>query len=153
LPGYGTVVLRSVRPLFERRVRQLQKAVTIFQKQVERQLQAAMDKNRGALVNALLPGVMESPPKSWRKYGDFSSRQSAAKLLDRELASAFGDASQLVREMKVRVIFKGVTYQSLIDPRFQEIVKKHLPFLAATHEEHSAAPESRPVHGQKSLFV
>lgn len=142
LPGYGTVVLRSVKPTFERRVEQLKRAVAAFQRVVEKRLGEAMDKNRETLVKALLPSVMRNPPQWWKKYGATLQEEQAGRLLGQELRKAFGDASQLVGQMRVRVVFKAVTYASLVDPKFQEVVKEKLPFLQATHDEHVAAPET-----------
>jgi hypothetical protein len=41
--------------------------------------------------------------------------------------------------MKVTVIFKDVTYESLSDPRFIEVAREALPGLQGLHEEYLAA--------------
>ena len=151
LPGYGTVVLRVARPRFERRVRVLKRAVAWFSRKVTNELQNAMDRNRGALVKALLPSVAKTPPKSWQRYGPLTPAQME-QILSSELKGVFGQVSDLVGDMRVKTVYKGVTYQSLTDPRFQELVRERLPFLAAAHEEHVSAPEVRPAAATASLF-
>lgn len=151
LPGYGTVVLRAARPHFERRVRVLRRAVAWFSRKVTDKLQQAMDRNREALVKALLPSVVKAPPKSWQRYGPLTPAQ-VEQILSSELKGVFGEVSDLVGEMQVKTVYKGVTYQSLTDPRFQELVRERLPFLSAAHEEHVSAPEVRPEAATARLF-
>jgi hypothetical protein len=142
LPGYGNVVVRTVKPEFEQRVEQLRRCVERFGRIAARRLQGAIDRNREALVDAFLPAVLQSPPRTWRKYGPNLNPDDARRLLGEEFRVLFGEATSLIRRMNVRVLFKGVTYETLLDEKFQALVKQKLPFLAATHREHHAAPES-----------
>jgi hypothetical protein len=41
--------------------------------------------------------------------------------LDREITDAFGSVDDLIANMKLKVVYKGVTYESLSDPEFQRI--------------------------------
>ena len=140
LPGYGHVILRTVKPAFEDQVKKLRQTVSEFQEQVKAGLQASIVRNRDALVKALLPGVMQSPPARWRKYFPGKPDPTTARhLLETELARSFGTARQFIKEMKVNVLFKAVTYESLTNPAFMETAKKKLPNLDQLFYEFDAA--------------
>jgi hypothetical protein len=144
LPGYGTVILRSNKARFEASVWTLKRFISRFQKRVKTNLQLEVDKNRAILANALAPAVCAKPPERWHKLlGPTATKESVRELLDQELNSAFGSADELIGEMKVRLIFKGVTYESLTDPRFLETARKLIPSLKFLHEEYDAARATR----------
>jgi hypothetical protein len=140
LPGYGTVILREKKAAFERAVLALKRYIACFQKHLEEKLQESIDVNREVLVSALLPGVLESPPNRWeRLIGRPPQRQYVEAILRKELKDAFGDTKGLFDEMKVKVLFKGVTYELLNDEKFMEVASKEIPFLQQLHEEFDAA--------------
>jgi len=143
LQGYGTVVLRTYKARFERAVRALRRCVTQFQKQVIERLQAEMDANRETLVETLFPLVVASPPGRWNKFlGQQPSPAILRRHLAAELGQAFGTAEKVIGEMKVTAIFKGVTYESLSDPAFIDVVTKKIPSLEVLHEEYEATKAS-----------
>jgi hypothetical protein len=140
LPGYGTVILRRDKEHFLAAVRTLERYVLRFQKRLKLQLQASIDNNRTMLAYALLPGVLAKPPKRWRRLlGDDPSVKEVERVLNAELAESFGSAEDLIENMEVKVIFKGVTYESLNDPDFVIVAYKELPSLEVLHEEYDAA--------------
>ncbi len=140
LPSYGYVVLRTVKPKFEKKIRQLKRAIKRFQERVKEGLQEAMDESRSSLAEALLPAVRNSPPKRWQKHFDRElSEQLARRLLDNDLQKAFRSAEALAKEMKVKLVFKGVTYESLQDDKFVELARMKLPALDELYSEYDAA--------------
>lgn len=140
LPNYGTVVLRRDKARFERAVKGLRWYIRGFARRQRESLQAAIDKNREVVVSTLLPSVIKSPPKRWRwSLGNTPSEEEIRNLLDAELASAFGSADDVFRDMKVSVIFKGVTYECLSDPDFIEVASKNIPHVKFLHDEFDAA--------------
>ncbi len=140
LPKYGTVVLRRDKVRFERAVKGLRWYIKGFARRQKERLQAAIDKNREVVVSTLLPSVIKSPPKRWRwSLGNSSNEEGIRKLLDTELANAFGSADDVFQDMKVNLIFKGVTYESLSDPEFIEIAGKNIPHLKFLYDEFDAA--------------
>jgi hypothetical protein len=145
LKGYGNAILRTDWPEFEHEVERLKAAVEAFKVQVRGRLQATIDKNREALKAALLPRVRENPPPSWtRADGSRPEPYLVEKWLDGELRRAFGTVDRLVGDMKVKVVFKGVTYDTLKDPQFIELAKKAMPSLETLHQEYEAARASEP---------
>jgi hypothetical protein len=140
LPGFGTVILRSNKEEFEAAVTALKKYVVRFQRHVQKNLNEEMDANRDSLLKALTPAVCDNPPARWKKQlGSKPNKEQVQALLDFELKQAFGSVSDVFAEMKVNVIFKGVTYESLSDPKFMEAARKAIPHLKVLHEEYDAA--------------
>lgn len=152
LPGYGTVVLRTNKSEFESAVDDLKKFIEGFQDRVEKELQKEMDNNRSALLTALASSVLKNPPNDWTRFlGPRPSEKEILKKLDYELDRAFGSVERLVSEMKVKLTFKGVTYESLNDPNFIKAVRQKLPLLELLHEEYDAAKPAK--NEQKPLGV
>jgi hypothetical protein len=140
LPGYGTVVLRTRKEQFEKAVGTLKRYVERFQKRLKVQLQAAMDSNRETLTQALLPGVVARPPKRWSRFiGNNPRREEIERVLRAELAKTFGKAEDVLHDMEVKAIFKGVTYESLNDPEFIRVASEEIPSLDLLHDEYDAA--------------
>ena len=140
LPGYGNVVLRSNKEDFQTAVKALERYVHRFQRVLKRKLQAAIDANREVLVSALLPGTFASPPSRWKRFlGNGASREDLERLLRSELSDAFGSSEKLFRDMEVKLVFKGVTYESLNDSEFVRVAREKIRSLDLLHEEYDAA--------------
>jgi len=151
LPGYGTVVLRTNKSEFESAVEGLKKFVGGFQERVRKELQTEMANNRSVLLKALAPSVLKNPPNDWTRFlGPRPSEEAVVEQLNYELDQAFGSVERLVSGMKVKLTFKGVTYESLNDPNFIEAVRQKLPLLELLHDEYDAA---KPAKNQQSRWA
>lgn len=140
LPGYGSVVLRKRKLEFEAAVKVLERYVERFQKLLKKRLQTEIDANRELVVSALLPSVLASPPNRWRKFlGSTPNAEETKRILRDELSTAFGLVEHVFHDMKVKVLFKGVTYESLSSPDFMLVAQKAIPSLRLLHEEFDAA--------------
>jgi hypothetical protein len=145
IKGYGTAILRTDKDRFQREVENLRQSVAAFKKEVENRLRASMDRQREVLKSALLPGFLQRPPEDWTKlYGGTLSPDMAGRLLDQALRQGFGSTDRWLGEMRLKVVFKGVTYESLCDPAFVEAAAKAMPTLAALHHEWEAARAAEP---------
>lgn len=141
LPNFGNVILRSKKEEFEAAVDKLKKQIESFQRELEAKLQQAIDKNRASLVNALAPAVIAQTPDRWKKFLPTNpSEEDIRQILDCELAEQFGSAEDNLKKIDISLIFKGVTYETLNDPKFVKIVKKKMPILKL-YEEYNAAKE------------
>ena len=56
-----------------------------------------------------------------------------------ELQKVFWSAEALTKEMQVKLVFKGVTYESLQDDEFVELARTALPALDKLFLEYDAA--------------
>jgi hypothetical protein len=144
LPGYGTVILRSNKETFQIAVRALERYVHRFQRRLKKKLQQAIDANREVLTSALLPSVLRSPPARWNKFiGEHPSHQDTEDMLRLELRDAFGKSDDVFEDMKVKAIFKGITYELLSDPEFMRIACKEFRSRGALHDEFDAVRAER----------
>jgi hypothetical protein len=140
LPGYGTVILRSKKADFQVAVKALERYISRFQRRLKMRLQVAIEANRKVLTSALLPTVISSPPARWNRFlGEEGRDQMIERMLQKELADAFGCPEDLFANMKVKAIFKGVTYESLSDPEFMRVASEQIPSIDELHEEFDAA--------------
>lgn len=141
LKGYGNVVLRSNKEGLIKAVEELKSDVKAFQEGIREQLQTQMDRSAESLVTALGPAVRQNPPPMYTKiHGPDIEEPTLRKLLTRDIQYAFGRADDLVGEMTVRLVFKDLAYESLVDPNFLAIARKAMPDLEFLHEEFEAAP-------------
>jgi len=140
LKGYGSVVLRANKDKLVESVDKLKEDVKVFQQGVQKELQKGIDENIAALVEGLFPAVKQNPPDEYTKYfGPVIPEDQLRKMLTGDITHAFGQANQLVQEMKVSLIFKDLTYESLKDETFLEIAKEAIPGIESLHEEYDAA--------------
>lgn len=140
LPGHGTVIRRDKKADFQVAVKALERYVHRFQRRLKKKLQGAIEANREVLISALLPSVAKNPPARWKKcIAEHPKDQEIERMLRSELTEAFGRADDVFHDMRVRAIFKGVTYESLSDPEFMRIAGKKIPSLDKLHDEFDAA--------------
>lgn len=137
--GYGMLMLRSNKDSFEKEVQGLREKVEAFQTALREKLTGIYIDNAKRLTNALLPSVAKSPPEEWiGALGMSPDRQEIEKMLHHTLLEAFGDPESLLKEMRVNLNFKGVTYGTLIDAKFVKTAGEVFPNLKL-HEEYDAA--------------
>lgn len=140
LTTYGTVVLRANKDKLTEAVCELRARVDAFSKGVKAQLSDVITKGRAAVVEALLPTVERNPPDQYTKtLGPSPSRTALGKMLEEDISRAFGSAEALVKDMQVKLVFKDVAYESLVDKKFIETARKAMPHVEFLHEEYEAA--------------
>lgn len=139
LPRFGTVILRSNRPAFEKQIKELEENVKTFGEALKSRLHGIIESNIQKLATTLLPKVAQTPPKRWKRFlGDSPSPELCRRQLELDLRNAFGTADELIRDMNVSCLFKGVTYQTLTDPDFRKLVKEKIPTLELMQEYDAA---------------
>jgi hypothetical protein len=139
IKGYGTLILRSNREAFEKEVEGLRQMVETFRQALGARLEGLFEENAQRLTKALLDSVAENPPEDWRSVlGANPKREQVESMLHRTLRRAFGNPESLVSEMRVNLNFKGVTYGTLVDPKFIQEAREVYPNLLL-HEEYDAA--------------
>jgi hypothetical protein len=141
LSDYGSVILRSQKGNFEKSVEALRADVDRFAKGVAEGLRQRIATSRDAVVSALLPAVEKNPPVEWTKlHGTQLPEGFVAKKLTEEIEWAFGQADDLVDDMNVKLVFKDLAYESLVDRKFLETARKAMPGVNCLHQEFSAMP-------------
>lgn len=139
IKNYGTVVMRKDKAKFCREVKGLEAQVKAFGEQVRSELQAEIDHGRQVLHASLLPLVERTPPQRWlRSDGTKPDEETLSRFLDDELRRVFGTAQRYIKHMTVRLVFKGVTYESLTTQDFLDAARQAIPQLEELYEEYEA---------------
>ncbi len=137
LPGYGNIVSTIDKPMLILAVERLEKLAVRLHRQVLSDLQRELEQKHTAMMEMLLPLIQRSRPQRWRHWS-FDPKDDERRLAV-ELGRIFGAAEHLMSKLEVRLVFKGATYETLIDPAFIALVQKRLPELTQLHEEQFAA--------------
>lgn len=150
IQGFGTVMLRANKDSFLKEVEGLRKTVGAFREALAEKLESIFSRNAEELTKALLPSVAKNPPPAWLRFlGPVPNRTEIKDTLHRTLLEAFGPPEALLSAMKVNVVFKGVTYETLSDQDFVALAEKAFPKIIL-HEEFDAAKGAPPE--QQELF-
>ncbi|RJO61272.1 hypothetical protein C4544_03305 [candidate division WS5 bacterium] len=140
LAGYGSVVLRSNKTNLEEDVDKLKKDIETYQKGIETELEQHINQNADTLINALFPAVKQNPPSAYTKFhGKNITDAQLRQFLEEDIKGAFGAADDLIKEMTVKLVYKDVAYESLVDSEFLKIAREAIPGIDFLHEEFNAA--------------
>jgi hypothetical protein len=127
---YGNVIRRSKRSAFTEELEKIKAEIAKHQDTVIDQLQSEIDDSRRRLVKGLLPALRRKPPPGLSKFIDGKPDiEVLTEYVDDSLVKVFPRAAELVKEMKLEAIFKGVTYETLKNDEFQEIVRKVIKYV------------------------
>ena len=127
--GLGSVILRSKRQDFTNEVGAIRTAIEKFQQKVLERLEKELGDSRKKLVDGLLPAVKKAtPPALQAQVSGKPSVDVLKRYLDDELTRVFPTAKDLVGEMKLEWVPKGVTYETLNNPDFQKRVRDAFPY-------------------------
>ncbi|TAK52676.1 MAG: hypothetical protein EPO27_00735 [Betaproteobacteria bacterium] len=152
VPRFGQIIMRRNRPAFDERVSLLKAQIAAFneavQKTLDRNLEAAIE----ALAQTLLPRVRTNIPQRYARVLAIAapSDEDVLSLLRHDLKHSFGSSADLFKP-ELRWVFKDVTYESISDKNFRDVLSKALRdsggerLVEQLFSEHDAAPESDAV--------
>ena len=144
--NHGRVLLKSKKPHFEDRIKQLQGNLERHQERVKKDLQERLDDSKRLIVNYYMPRVSESPPDALiGSTLHFPPTEDDVKeWLECELNSVFPDADDLIGQMQLDVYYRDVTIETLRSNDFLTQVKFAFPRIDwdKAHEEFRAAGEN-----------
>jgi hypothetical protein len=142
---HGRVLLKAQKPLFEKRLTELQAKLKKFQEGVQENLQKHLDASREEIVEYYLPRVIESPPDAFagQLLTDKPTPDDARKWLKRQLDAVFPTAEQLVNKMELHQTYKDVTFETLNREDFLPLIREAFPDVnwEKAYEEFRAAGE------------
>jgi hypothetical protein len=142
---HGRVLLKAQKPLFEKRLVELQDRLKKFQEGVQANLQKHLDASREEIVEHYLPRVLESPPDAFagQLLTDKPSPDDARKWLRRQLDVVFPTAEQLINKMELHKTYKDVTFETLNREDFLPLIQEAFPDVnwEKAYEEFRAAGE------------
>ena len=144
VPGYGYAIRRAAKEEFLRDLETLKQEVERFKTKVAADLDNVIGQRLDQLLKAFLPRLREDPPSSWLlPASNRPEREEAlSTCLTEDLREALGNARDYVPEMRVQVVFKDVTYESLQDQKFMDAARAAFSesVMPQLYQEWKAAP-------------
>lgn len=140
----GRVILKSIKPTFNKKIEEFRKKLEEHQQEVKAELQNRLDESRKDIIEYYLPKVTESPPDALLARTYPVTEEKARNWLDRELDGVFPNADSMIEEMALKVDFKDVTFETLNEDGFIEAAKAAFPDEEwdKAHQEFLAAGEN-----------
>lgn len=125
--NHGRVLLKAVKPHFEKRIECLREKLTEHQETVKQKLQDELDDSRKQIVDYYVPQVIKDPPDVMRGQFLEIGEEEARVWLNRELDRVFPKAQDLVEKMQLDVHYKDVTFETLKRKDFLDAIKAAFP--------------------------
>ena len=152
--GLGWAALSCVKSarIFAGDIETIRIAIKKFQQKVVERLEKELADSQRKLVEGLLPAVKKSLPSALTaQVSGKPSSEVTRRYLHDELTRVIPTAQNLVGEMKLECVLKGVTYETLSSSEFQERVRAAFPYenWDKPFREFEAAPS---VGGTGNLF-
>lgn len=145
---HGRVLLKTQKPLFEKRLEQLREKLKAFQKEVETSLQEHLNATRDEIVDYYVPRVLENPPDAFagKLLTSTPTREAAEEWLRAEMGRVIPKAENLVKKMVLDQTYKDVTFETLNKPEFLKQLQKKFPAVNwdKAYEEFLAAGQKSP---------
>ncbi len=143
-PKYGGVSLKAKRKMLDEEVAKLDKALAKHKETVRQTLGKEIEKSKQELVSAFWEAVRNSPPPELLAQiaGDEPTDDEAKVYLKQLLDRDFPDAERVCEAMKVSIVTKDVTWETLNDEKFVEWLERQFPLnrdLKRPFEEYKAA--------------
>ena len=141
LPNFGTVIQRSMRPDFDKRIHRFKAKVRGFKRAVNKQLETELTRNRRNLAAELAERLKDKPPPILRKtLPNIPTLAALIDVIDEHLGENFGEVKDVFAP-KVDLHFKEVSYETLSDPGFIAALKKAFKkTFTQLFSEYDAAP-------------
>ena len=126
---HGRVVLKSVKPHLNKRLKEFREKLDAHKENVKEKLQQHLDSSRQQIVDYYLPIVINNPPDALigQSLNGKPSDEDVKLWLNSELESCFPKSESLIKEMKLEVRFKDVTFETLNQKDFLSSIKKVYP--------------------------
>lgn len=124
---HGRVLLKTAKPRFEERIKELRDAVTKHQKTVASELQAKLNESRKQIVDYYLPLAMAAPTDEMHGQLAQINDDTVRGWLDRQIESSFPTAESLIQKMTLDVCYKDVTFETLNQDEFKKILFEAFP--------------------------
>ncbi len=128
---FGRVALKDKRKHFDKALSEIEAEIEQFQNELRENLEGELDKQKNELAKALIPAIKDNPPLELTGQipGDKPAAEQAERYMKQELDAVFPKAEDLIKEMKLHCVFKGVTYETLKNEEFQTLVQQEFPLV------------------------
>lgn len=145
--NHGRVVMKSVKPHLNKRLKEFREKLESHKKDVKEKLQQHLDDSRQQIIDYYLPLVIKTPPDAiiGQSLSGKPSDEGAKQWLNAELERRFPKAESLIKEMKLELRSKDVTFETLNQEDFLNSIKKAFPGVDwdKAYREFKAAGEAQ----------
>ncbi len=126
---HGRVLLKAQKPLFEKRLAELQAKLEAFQKEVKAKAQGLLDASRKEIIAYYAARVKASPPDKFlgQLLTSDPTDEDVDRWLGKQLDGVFPTAEELIRKMELEQTYKDVTFETLNKPDFLERLREAFP--------------------------
>lgn len=126
---HGRVVLKSVKPYLNKRLKEFREKLDVYKENVKEKLQQHLDSSQQQIVDYYLPIAIKTPPDALigQSLNGKPSDEDVGQWLNSELERCFPKAESLIKEIKLEVRFKDVTFETLNQMDFLNSIKNVFP--------------------------
>ncbi len=122
--GFGSVMFKSDQDSFEKDTKAFDDLLCRYFSKLEEQLGEKLQALTSSVVEKLLPSVKANPPEDYLRFGA-PSGDDIAGLLRQDIESAVS-IKTLLRQHKVKKVYKDIAYQSVKSDDFQKQLRMSL---------------------------
>lgn len=144
--SHGRILLKSAKPLFEKRKAEFEDKLNKHAQTVKEKLEKQLNNSKSAIAEFYVPIVKNSRPDELfaRMSGEPSSKIIKEWIISEYLDKVFPLPEKLIETMKLEVRYKDVTFETLNQSDFLGAVKKAFPYenWDKAHEEFKAAAQN-----------
>ncbi len=122
--GFGSVMFKNQQQDFEVATDAFNKLLTRYFEKLEDQLGGSLLDLVFTVVERLLPSVKANPPEQYKRFGT-PTDTDIAELLQRDIEEAVS-IKTLLKEPKIKKVYKDIAYQSVKSNDFQQRLRDAL---------------------------
>ncbi len=142
---WGRVILKSVRPLFDKRIKEFQECLEDYREKVKDEIEQHLEESKNQVVEYYLPLFEKDPPDALRAGLLYTNptKDDVRYWLKEELNRKFPKPEDVITDMRLDIQFRDVTYETLCEDGFFEAIQREYSSIdwKKTFEEFNAAKE------------
>lgn len=141
---HGRIIVKTAKPRLQERLAELEIKIQEHQEIVRKELDAVLEKSKQMIVSYFLPTIIENPPDALIGIFGQPTDEQAQIWLENSLAKSFPDPEKLIKNIRLEVSYKDVTYETLNKEDFLDSIQKAYPELDwnKAYDEFIAAGEA-----------
>ena len=129
LGNKGRVILKEKKLDFEKEICEIRNELEKYKKELKNELITKLDNSKQQILNHCVPMLKENPPDEMTSCLPSSYEDEDIKLwVKREIFGMFPRADELCQKMKLEVVYKDITFETLNDKDFISRIKKEFPY-------------------------
>ena len=123
------VILKEKKLEFDNEISEIEKKLTDYKKDIVQKLDEELDESKKQILEHCVPILQKKPSMKLtycmpNQYGE----EEIKKWFEREVFKVFPKADELCEKMKLDVVYKDITFETLNDEVFISKIKKGFPY-------------------------